>query len=355
MTKRIRIRPATVTDFDAFTALRQFGLKESPANFGKTLDEKLAEPVEKAHERFSSNVTSPDKCIFLACADEELVGCSGLFRELSFRWNHVGVIWGVYVKPEYRGDGLGRALNSHLLSAAQRIPGIRHIELEYTLGNEAARRSYESLGFRSWGVRERSLKRTNGEGYDASVCMSLDLETPDDLKLETERLLLRRWTMEECDVAGIHTVWSDPEAMRWVGDGSISESTDYSRSKIRDDYLAHFSATPLGRFAVERKEDGKVLGQAALIAVPDQSEIEIGYQFARAYWGKGYATEAASCLVDYALKRLRLPRVIGVTKLGHIASQRVLVKSGMQQIADGEYRGKRVSKFEARREFRSAP
>lgn len=56
----------------------------------------------------------------------------------------------------------------------------------------------------------------------------------------------------------------------------------------------------------------------------------MGYTIARAYWGQGYATEAAEALIDFGFGRMQLVRIEAVCLPDHVASARVLQKVGMQ-------------------------
>ena len=73
--------------------------------------------------------------------------------------------------------------------------------------------------------------------------------------------------------------------------------------------------------------------------VEEGPEVEVAYQFARAAWGKGYATEAARALLDHGFGALGLTRVIGITSPQNLASRRVLEKIGMADQAVGGYFG----------------
>jgi RimJ/RimL family protein N-acetyltransferase len=70
-----------------------------------------------------------------------------------------------------------------------------------------------------------------------------------------------------------------------------------------------------------------------------QPETEIGYRLARPYWGRGYATESARAVRDYALNTLRLPRLIAMIDPQNVASIRVVEKLGMHYEKDVMFEG----------------
>jgi RimJ/RimL family protein N-acetyltransferase len=73
--------------------------------------------------------------------------------------------------------------------------------------------------------------------------------------------------------------------------------------------------------------------------MPDGEDVEVAYRLARRAWGRGFATEAAACLVAHALGPLALPRVVAVTYPENQASQRVLDKLDFERRGVREYKG----------------
>ena len=63
-------------------------------------------------------------------------------------------------------------------------------------------------------------------------------------------------------------------------------------------------------------------------------EIEVGYAFAQAYWGQGFATELASACVQFGFNQLGLNRIIAVADEANMASRRVMEKIGMRHEKD---------------------
>ena len=78
---------------------------------------------------------------------------------------------------------------------------------------------------------------------------------------------------------------------------------------------------------IERK-DGTHIGDLCFKGLSEGGSAEIGYGIAEEHQGCGYATEAVSALVDWALKQPGVSCVTAQTEASNIASQRVLQKSG---------------------------
>lgn len=143
---------------------------------------------------------------------------------------------------------------------------------------------------------------------------------------ETDRLILRHFHIRDLDaLAG---VFGDAEVMRF---GPGPQDTAWVQEWLRA-CLANYQAWGFGPYAVMEKHTRQTLGYCGLTYFPDlgrQPEVEIGYRLARAHWGRGYATEAAQTVRDYAFAVLGLPRLIAMIDPGNTASIRVAEKLGM--------------------------
>ena len=130
-----------------------------------------------------------------------------------------------------------------------------------------------------------------------------------EFPIVTERLLLRPFTLE--DAAAIATVYGDPEVMRHVGEGTAAG--DWRTAKMLEEYIAHQERHGFSFWAVVERAGGQLIGHAGLYHGEDGSpEIELGYTLGRAWWGRGYATEAAAACRDVAFERLALETVTAI-------------------------------------------
>jgi len=149
-------------------------------------------------------------------------------------------------------------------------------------------------------------------------------------RIETERLILRRWDVV-ADLDAYAALCGDPEVMKFIGDG-----TTRNRDQCAEQ-LAAFERTwnerAFGLFAVDRVDTGELIGFTGL-AIPDflpeiMPAVEIGWRLARAQWGQGFATEAARAALAFGFDRVRLDRVVSVHTVGNDASGNVMQKLGM--------------------------
>ena len=159
--------------------------------------------------------------------------------------------------------------------------------------------------------------------------------------VETERLLLRKPRAE--DAPGLLEAFADPEAMRYIGDGSTTDLPGAERAVER--WLERWQSWGIGMFVAVRKEDERVLGRVGFLRWDPEtwevggSETEIGWGLAREHWGNGYAPEAALTLRDWAFEERGLTRLISLIQHGNVASTRVAEKLGETLERDVEVRG----------------
>jgi RimJ/RimL family protein N-acetyltransferase len=155
--------------------------------------------------------------------------------------------------------------------------------------------------------------------------------------VETERLVLRQFCLSDADA--IHRVFGDPEVMRF-GDGVQTIHCVH-------DWLCHClenyqQKSGIGPWAVVERSSTETIGYCGLFYFPDvcgQPETEIGYRLARAYWGRGYATEAVIAVRDYGFNTLGISRLIAMIDPQNIASIRVAEKAGMKYEKDVMFEG----------------
>ncbi len=143
-------------------------------------------------------------------------------------------------------------------------------------------------------------------------------------ELQTDRLILRHRSM--ADLEACVAMDTDPHVMRYIE--PMSEP-DVRRAKTTDGITKDFGPG-LGIWGVFAKDAPKVfLGWAALIPLDGAQDIEVGYRFRQAAWGKGYATESARALLHHGFKTLDLEEIVAVIHPDNARSQRVVDKLGL--------------------------
>lgn len=145
-----------------------------------------------------------------------------------------------------------------------------------------------------------------------------------DLGLETLRLILR--PVRTADHGLLHALWTSAGVRRflWDGDTIPPEQT----AEIIDQSAALFAARGFGLWCAWHRADAALIGFGALWYFRDPPELELLYGVSENHWGRGYASEIAQAVIDYALTTLDMPVVNASTDVDNVSSVRVLEKLG---------------------------
>jgi RimJ/RimL family protein N-acetyltransferase len=156
--------------------------------------------------------------------------------------------------------------------------------------------------------------------------------------IDTPRLRLRSWAEE--DKAPFIRDTNSESVMRWLGGVKTTEFLEGMIDKFRN-WEAERGFT---FWAVERKDDGALLGFCGLKRADDEGtkilgEMEIGWRLREEDWGKGYAKEAAMASLDFAFERAGAAQVVALTVQGNAPSWGLMERLGMNRREDFDYRG----------------
>ena len=169
------IRPLTAADVADFSDLRLAAIDNAPSSFWPTRDEELSRSTEDMASRLRPNRY---QTIFGAYQHDVLVGIAGFRREVLRQVRHKGDIWGVYVAPEWRGQGVARALLTTIIEHARQLGDVTQLKLCVNTQNLAARELYLSLGFEVFGLEPRSMLVEGVYHGEEHRVLFLDSPTP---------------------------------------------------------------------------------------------------------------------------------------------------------------------------------
>ncbi len=144
--------------------------------------------------------------------------------------------------------------------------------------------------------------------------------------LETTRLQLRPCQIE--DIQLVHTLWTNDRIRYFLFDNRVI-SSDEARSHIEDS-LANFEQYGYGLWLIFVRDIDRLVGFAGFLP-SEEGTPNLIYGVHPDRWGYGYATEAASAVLGYALEKLALPKVRADVDEPNIASVCVLEKLGMRR------------------------
>jgi [ribosomal protein S5]-alanine N-acetyltransferase len=146
--------------------------------------------------------------------------------------------------------------------------------------------------------------------------------------IETPRLRLRPFAAADA-----------PDVQRLAGAREVADTTARLPHPYPDGAAEAWIATHAAAWterrelalAITLREGGGLLGSIGLVLNPAHEQAELGYWIGVPHWRRGYATEAASALADYAFRVLGLQRVQAHHFARNPASGRVLLKSGLRR------------------------
>lgn len=167
----ILIREAKPADAVAFRELRLGALQDSPIAFSADYQKSLNHPLKHWEEMLTMHADESN--IFLAEYNEKLIGTTGIARGGSPKTRHSAWVWGVYVKPEWRGLHIAEELIRSCLTWAK-TRSIVTAKLGVAAINRSAVRCYERCGFQIYGTEPRALCY-EGKYYDFHM-MSCSLD-----------------------------------------------------------------------------------------------------------------------------------------------------------------------------------
>ncbi len=161
----IVIRPIVEADVEAYRELRLEALRAHPSAFAADYEQTAAKPAAYWAETVQRGASGQGAIIYLAvAADQTPVGMTGLYVEPSAKVRHSGHIWGVYVRPPWRGKGLATRLVTACLDWAK-TQAVRIVKLQVEVANAAAVGCYARLGFSVYGI-EPDVIWYDGVSYD---------------------------------------------------------------------------------------------------------------------------------------------------------------------------------------------
>ena len=162
------------------------------------------------------------------------------------------------------------------------------------------------------------------------ACPRCGIDQKKSPMIETERLLLRPFRMDDLDL--IKALYCDAEVLRYSPFDTMShEQTEEHLTRIVEDW----EQDPLQslEFVMEGKEDKEKIGRCHILIDFDTDTGMIGWFLRKEYWGQRYALESGQALIRYSFDILGLHRVNALCNPENLASRRILERCGLRQEA----------------------
>jgi len=147
--------------------------------------------------------------------------------------------------------------------------------------------------------------------------------------LETDRLVLRRFTMD--DVENLVGLDADPDVMRFVN-GGVPTSRDQIETEFLPAFLDYYQRyREYGFWAAIGRSSGEFLGWFHFRPRPGTAldQAELGYRLRKSAWGRGFATEGSRALIRKGFTEFGVQRVTAEAMAANVASRRVMEKAGL--------------------------
>lgn len=168
--------------------------------------------------------------------------------------------------------------------------------------------------------------------------------------IETERIVLREF--EFSDEKDLFEMDSDPEVHLYIENDPV-KSIDQIRHVI-EMVQKQYKENGIARWAVVDKETKECLGWSGLKYFKEPLNnhtdfYELGYRFKKKHWGKGYATESSTAVLNYGFKNLNVDSIYAITHPNNLKSKKVLNKLGFNHIEVFDYEGDLTDWYEIKK------
>ena len=144
--------------------------------------------------------------------------------------------------------------------------------------------------------------------------------------LETERLLIRKFTLDDLDK--LIELRSDEEVIKYLG-GKKMQNPQAIEKRLNF-YINCYEKFGFGVCAMIWKATNEMFGWSGLQPLEDTGEIELGYGMKKEFWGKGIGYECASVWLEFGFERVGLERIVAIAYPENEASRRIMEKCGMK-------------------------
>ncbi len=150
------------------------------------------------------------------------------------------------------------------------------------------------------------------------------------MMIETARLKLREYTADDFDA--LYEILSDAETMAHY-------PKPFDEAQVRQwiqRNLALYAAYGFGLRAVVLKETGEMIGDCGITIQKIDGEMlpEIGYHIHKKYWRKGFGSEAARAVRDWAFAHTKYDCLYAYMKYTNLASYATAIAIGMKKVKE---------------------
>lgn len=152
------LRPFSPDDAKELHRLREQSLEECPEAYSMGLEKWRGAPVTSVAAMIEASASGQDGPLVGVFQNETLLGFVGVKVIGRQKVAHVGTLWGLYVDPAHRRNGLGEQLIQRVLEMAKSVQSLEQVRLMVSTQSKAAVALFEKLDFQEYGVEPRGRK-----------------------------------------------------------------------------------------------------------------------------------------------------------------------------------------------------
>jgi RimJ/RimL family protein N-acetyltransferase len=167
-------------------------------------------------------------------------------------------------------------------------------------------------------------------------------------RLFSERIVLRTWSVGDAGAA--LGAYGDERVARWLTPVMDKVPDTAAMRLVLQQWVAEDErmVAPAGRWAIELREDSRVIGGATLLPLPPDDEFEVGWQLHPDAWGHGYATETGLALARWAFEQ-GIEQVVALLRPANARAMAMVRRLRMEWVGETEkYHGLRLQEFRLR-------
>lgn len=157
------------------------------------------------------------------------------------------------------------------------------------------------------------------------MCYNIFMKHQGTKILTTKRLILRPIQPQDWEEL-FYGLRNQPEFLYYA---NKKRATKIQQKQSLENIADKYKNLDYYNWAITQKQDGKIVGQIVLKVMEINECVEFSYATDKQFWGKGYMTEALDCIINFAIKKIKVQRVQGGCAIENLASKKVMQKCNM--------------------------
>jgi RimJ/RimL family protein N-acetyltransferase len=156
-------------DAAAYFELRRNALTDAPLAFASSSEDDICSSVEAVGEQIRAGRGN----VILGAFHPHLVGAVGVYRDRHRKAAHKAHVWGMYVAPGHRRQGIATELIQAALRDVTTLPGVSRVHLSVSSHAPQALRLYERAGFQVWGTEQDAIRHDGRSAVEYHMALRL--------------------------------------------------------------------------------------------------------------------------------------------------------------------------------------